>query len=301
MSGTPSLPCSFAAPDLCVCRELGGLVEAAAFDGGELREDRGGDDGVLEERACAARVGIAGREEHPFAGTDFANGGGCLGQCGMGRAALDEVLFHVAVFEVRRAILLERIDDAGDGVAPTCGGVEDAAAVGEAALGGGERATGFSASQILDRMHPDAMWCARPPGRRRRRSGPEFHRRSRESLRGIRCQRSSCPPRAEPRSPTARLRLAASVARPFSSRFIAFHSNAESAIRMTTPGKPPSETRRLLPPPRRKKGALLYAGEADGSEDLLITGGIHKPARGATHAQRGVGSQRYIAANGHAP
>ena len=68
-------------------------------------------------------------------------------------SALDEVLLHVAVGEVRRLVQLQLVLDMRDGVAAFVRGVEDAAPVGETAVGRGEMHHFFRLQ--IERAHAD--------------------------------------------------------------------------------------------------------------------------------------------------
>lgn len=107
--------------------DLGGVeVELA----GEVFEVGRGEDGVLEEGAGAARVGIARGEEHAFGAADLADGMVDLDRCGL---LAGEAFGKIGVGEVGRGVGGKAEDDGGDDVAAAGVGVEEAGAVGKAA------------------------------------------------------------------------------------------------------------------------------------------------------------------------
>ena len=92
----------------------------------------GADDGILEEAAGAAAVGIPGDDKHAFAPADGADGRADLGERRL--VGLRKILLQVGVGEARCAVFLQSVVDAGDDVASALGGVENAAAIREAAV-----------------------------------------------------------------------------------------------------------------------------------------------------------------------
>jgi hypothetical protein len=118
----------------------GGFQVERGRDGGECFD---GDDGVLEEGAGAAAVGVSFDQEHAFAAADLADGVVDVERRG-GGCARGEVLLQVGVAEVGRGGGVETEGDAGDDVAAAVGGVETAAAVAEGAVSGGEGYEGGS-------------------------------------------------------------------------------------------------------------------------------------------------------------
>ena len=115
----------------------GGWVEVEGV--GDVGEGGGGDDGVFEEGARAAAIGVSGDEEHAFGLTDCADGVVDLEGRGL---VVGEMLLEVGVVEAWGGAGVEAEGDAGDDVAVAVGGVEDALAVGEVAVGGGEGGEG---------------------------------------------------------------------------------------------------------------------------------------------------------------
>ena len=124
---------------------VGDLVFGEVERGGEGGEGLRGDDGVFEEGAGGAAVGFAGDEEHAFGVADAADGVVDVEGCGWGGGG-GEVVAEVGVGEVGSGGGVEAEGDGGDDVAVAVGGVEDAAAVGEVAVGGreGDEGEGFA-------------------------------------------------------------------------------------------------------------------------------------------------------------
>jgi len=106
------------------------------FDGdiqgdGYLEEEIFGYDWVLEEGAGAAGVGFAFDDEHSFAVTDATY---CMVDVNGGWGEAVEVTLQIGVCEIRFGRAVEAEGDGGDDVTIAVGSVEDAPAVGEAAL-----------------------------------------------------------------------------------------------------------------------------------------------------------------------
>ena len=110
---------------------FGGDVERCCYG----VEGGGGDDRVFEEGARAAAVSFAVYEEHALAVTDGADS---VVDVDGGWGLAGEVAGEVGVGEVGFGGGVEAEADGGDDVAVAVSGVEDASAVGEAALVGGE-------------------------------------------------------------------------------------------------------------------------------------------------------------------
>ena len=111
-----------------------------AIEGGQR------DYGILEEGSGGAEVaaggvdGVLGQEQHAFRAADAADGAVDLERAGAGFAFKEAQ--EVGVLEVRFVVDGEGEVHARDEEAAALGGVEDAGAVGEAALGRGEEAEG---------------------------------------------------------------------------------------------------------------------------------------------------------------
>src|SRR5580704_7817401 len=88
--------------------------------------------GILEERSRALAVGIAGNDQHAFAGANVAHRLARLGEIGASLAAF-EMTFQVGVFEAGLASWCERVSDAKNDESSTLGRIENAGAIGEAA------------------------------------------------------------------------------------------------------------------------------------------------------------------------
>ena len=133
----------------------------------------GGNHGVFEERTRAACVGFAFDDQHAFAVTDLADG--VVDVDGFGcRISSGEVALQVGVGQVGGRGAVEAKGNLGDDVAVAMRCVEDAAAVGEAALlmGEGGEGGGFEGLKIqgaylgnsvgnLLAVGPDVLdWCS---------------------------------------------------------------------------------------------------------------------------------------------
>ena len=93
---------------------------------------RFGEHGILEKRSGALAIGIAGDDQHAFAGANVADRFASLGEIGASLAAF-EMPFQVGIFEVRLAAGRERVGDAENDEPSALGRIENAGAVGEAA------------------------------------------------------------------------------------------------------------------------------------------------------------------------
>lgn len=112
------------------------------FAGGDLKigsdmGERGGrNDGVLEERACAAAVRLSFDDKHPLAVTDGADSMINIERCRRWTCRIPpgEVAFEVGVSKIGSGLPIEPKRDASDDVTASLGGVKDAVAISEAAL-----------------------------------------------------------------------------------------------------------------------------------------------------------------------
>jgi len=112
---------------------VGNLLRRNIQCGRDDSEGRLGNDGILEEGASAARVSLAFDDQHAFAVTDLADGVVDLDRRG-GLILAGKVTLQVGVGELWGRGTVEAEGDLGDDVAVAMGSVEEAAAVGKAAL-----------------------------------------------------------------------------------------------------------------------------------------------------------------------
>lgn len=110
---------------------------------GDLVQDSCGNDGVLEEGAYAAAVGLAFDDQHALGVADLADGVVDVNGFRLGISS-GEVALQVSVCELWGGRAIEAEGYLADDVAIAVSGVEDAAAVGEAALLVGEGDEGES-------------------------------------------------------------------------------------------------------------------------------------------------------------
>lgn len=103
-----------------------------AEGGGDVIQRRCGDDGIFEEGAGAAAVGLALDEEHAFAVTNLPNG--VVDLDGGWSCLSGEMALQVGIGEVGGGSGVEAEGDGGDDVSVAVGAVEDTATIGEAAL-----------------------------------------------------------------------------------------------------------------------------------------------------------------------
>lgn len=116
---------------LC-CGPVRDLVVGEVEDLRDSIEDLTSDDGVFEEGACAAGVGLTFYDQHALAVANLADGVVDLNGGGL---AVSEVAGEICIGKTRLSCRVEAEGHRCDDVAAAFGGVEEALAIGEAALG----------------------------------------------------------------------------------------------------------------------------------------------------------------------
>ena len=116
----------------CILRDFLRGASGALRD---LGDQRGRDDGILEERPCALAVRAALSDEHSLLFANGTHGVVDLAECGLVATfdLLGEVAFYVSVAQGGLSVGVELVKDGGDDVAATRIGVEEAAPVAEMA------------------------------------------------------------------------------------------------------------------------------------------------------------------------
>lgn len=106
---------------------------------GNLRQDRDRNERIFEEGACAAAIGFTFDDQHALAMADRPDSVEDIERSGRGvRAPVSEVALQIGVGKIGASGGIEAEGDGGDNVAMAVRGVEDTAAIREAALLAGE-------------------------------------------------------------------------------------------------------------------------------------------------------------------